>query len=100
MCVARHGPDFQVAEFLLGLGAVSEWDIWREGGKASSVLPDNMLRPLVVDDFSNQLAGDLAPLNVQEWRRYTDARDFYYPQAHKVCPVNLPSLTSVQGMHL
>lgn len=100
MCPARRGADFQVAEFLMGLGAVSEWEIWREGGKASSVLPDNMLRPLVVDDFSNQLAGDLAPLNVQDWRCYTDARDFYYPQAHKVSPFNLHSLTSVQGMYL
>ena len=80
-----------MAEFLLGLGAVSEWDVWREGGHTSGRLLDQLLRPLVLDDFSCHLAGDLAPLNVQEWRRYTDARDFYYPQAHQVCPYDLYS---------
>ena len=74
----------QVTEFLLGLQAVSEWDTWTESHEAADLQLDKMLRPLAVDDFSNQLAGDLAPLNAHEWRGCTDARDFYYDQAHKV----------------
>ena len=67
-----------------GLGPMSEWDVWTEGHEGAVEQLDKMLRPLAVDDFGNQLAGDLAPLNVREWRRCTDARDFYYDQAHKV----------------
>ena len=68
----------------MGLRAVSEWDTWTEGHEGADLKLDKMLRPLAVDDFSNQLAGDLAPLNAGEWRRCTDARDFHYEQAHKV----------------
>ena len=75
---------FQVTDFLMGLQAISEWDTWTEGHEAADLQLDLMLRPLAVDDFSNQLAGDLAPLNVHEWRSCTDPRDFYYDQAHKV----------------
>lgn len=63
---------------------MSEWDAWTEGHEGVVEQLDKMLRPLAVDDLGNQLAGDLAPLNVREWRRCTDARDFYYDQAHKV----------------
>lgn len=81
----------------MGLSAVSDWAAWREGDKASGLLLEKMLRPLVVDDFSNQLAGDLAPLDVQEWRQCTDAREFYYPQAHKVYQ---PSLLGINRQHV
>lgn len=76
---------------MTGLRALSEWDVWTEDLEEADAPLDKMLRPLAIDDFSNQLAGDLAPLNVQEWRRCTDARDFYYDQAHKVYSTMIPS---------
>ena len=91
---------FQVTDFLMGLQAISEWDTWTEGHEAADLQLDLMLRPLAVDDFSNQLAGDLAPLNVHEWRSCTDPRDFYYDQAHKVNQLCFLVLWSLSQCHL
>ena len=74
----------QVAEFLAGLVSVSKWESWRQGQDDKWLHTGHMLRPLVLNDFSDQLAGDLAPLNVLEWRRCTSARGFHYEHAHKV----------------
>ena len=41
-----------------------------------------MLRPMVVDDFGKHLAGELAPLNVGEWREATVTTNFW--KAHQV----------------
>ncbi len=44
-----------------------------------------MLRPMVVGDFGRHLAGTLAPLDVDDWRRATVTRDFWYQNAQQVC---------------
>lgn len=73
----------QVAEFFAGLVSVSEWEAWSQSQDDKRLHAGQMLQPLVLDDFSNQLAGDLAPLDVLEWRQYTDA-SFHYSRAYQV----------------
>ena len=78
----------QVSAFLEGLASISEWAVWSDSGEdTKSGLPlTSMLRPLVLEDFSEHLAGDMAPLNVQEWRECTEANGFHYADGHKVGP--------------
>ncbi len=67
---------------------MSEWENWfDQDDSESDRLPDSsltlMLRPLVVDDFGRYLAGNIAPLDVGDWRRATVAREFWYEQAQQ-----------------
>ena len=75
----------QVEHFLEGLASVSEWPSWTADEDNDGLgYVKLMLRPLVVDDFGRHLAGVLAPLDVDDWRRATVTRGFWYQQAAQV----------------
>ena len=76
----------QVSYFLEGLCSMSDWDSWHDKCSEETARDSkNMLRPLMVDDFSRHLAGKLAPLNVAEWRAATTIRtSFACPGAYQV----------------
>ncbi|KAL0032905.1 hypothetical protein WJX77_005652 [Trebouxia sp. C0004] len=69
----------QVGHFLEGLCSTSDWSSWHydEDNETSTDLR-LMLRPMVVGDFGRHLAGTLAPLDVDDWRRATVTKDFWY----------------------
>ncbi len=75
-----------MGHFLEGLCSTSEWSPWNydEDNEISTDLK-LMLRPMVVGDFGRHLAGTLTPLDVDDWRRVTVTRDFWYQNAQQVC---------------
>ncbi|KAA6425607.1 MAG: E3 ubiquitin- ligase UPL5 [Trebouxia sp. A1-2] len=68
----------QVGHFLEGLCSTSEWYNFNEHNEKNTSL-EMMLRPMLVDDFGRHLAGTLAPLDVDDWRRATVTTGFYHP---------------------
>ena len=75
----------QVGHFLEGLCITSEWPMWFNDTD-NEMLNDLklVLRPMVVGDLGRHLAGTLAPLDVDDWRRATVTKDFWYQNAQQV----------------